>query len=478
MSGFKEILKHSSNYLIASLATRALAFISIPVYTRLLSTEDYGIVSVFLGIVSILNVLVAFNFDTSISRYFYDKTSDSDFKNFVGTTLISSLFFIILSSIVFFYFADKFSIYLNLPVRVVYFLVPMATLNLIGLIFIQIYQPQKLSKPVALSSLFRVYLGFACSISLILIFKSERYLGQILGQILAGILMLFYWGRKIYPYVKLKFNRSHLKYILSYSVPLIPYALSGVLIEQFGKITLGKVDGISQAGFYTLAVSVASITAIVTEVTHMAWYPYYMEYMKSQNYKQHDKDLFRIFKLTLVAAMSVAAFGHEIGLILAKREFTSALYLVPILVLGYVFHQFSYAYMRNVSYVKKTVYMSLIVLSAGIINVLLNSFFIPLFGEVGAAASFVISYLCMALGSWSISFFILKVHCISIKKMFGLVLLLIFFIVPLFFIFNLENYLLKISLKVSLCGIFICILLFKDKDYIIAFIKKLTVRLH
>ena len=49
MSGFREILKHSGNYLIANLATRALAFISIPVYTRLLSTEDYGITAVFLA---------------------------------------------------------------------------------------------------------------------------------------------------------------------------------------------------------------------------------------------------------------------------------------------------------------------------------------------------------------------------------------------------------------------------------------------
>lgn len=478
MSDFKEVIKHSGNYLVASLATRALAFISIPVYTRLLSTDDYGIVSVFFSLVNILNVLLAFNFDTSVSRYYYDKISDHDFKTFVGTTILAVVFLAVLNGLVFFNFADNIADYLNLPVKVVYCLVPMALLNLNGLLFIQIYQPLKLSKPVALSSLSRVYIGFACSISLILIFKSEKYLGQVLGQIFAGLLMLIYWGRKIYPYVRLKFSLSHFKYILSYSVPLIPYALSGVLIEQFGKIALGKVDGISQAGFYTLAVSVASITAIVTEVTHMAWYPYYMEYMKSGNYKQHDEDLFRIFKLTLVAAMSVAAFGYEIGFILAKKDFTSALYLVPILVLGYVFHQFSYAYMRNVSYVKKTVYMSFIVLSAGIINVLLNSFFIPLFGEIGAAVSFVISYLCMALSSWSISLFILKVHCISFNKMFRLVLLLVIFIVPLFFIFHIDNYLLKISLKILLWGIFIVLLMLKDMDYIIAFIKKRTAHLY
>ena len=90
MAGFKEVLKHSGNYLLANLATRALAFISIPIYTRVLSTEDYGITAVFLSAVGILNGLIALNFDTSVSRYYYDKTSDADFKTFVGTSLISA----------------------------------------------------------------------------------------------------------------------------------------------------------------------------------------------------------------------------------------------------------------------------------------------------------------------------------------------------------------------------------------------------
>lgn len=37
MSDFKALAKHSTNYLFATMATKALAFISIPVYTRLLS---------------------------------------------------------------------------------------------------------------------------------------------------------------------------------------------------------------------------------------------------------------------------------------------------------------------------------------------------------------------------------------------------------------------------------------------------------
>ncbi|WP_298064283.1 oligosaccharide flippase family protein [uncultured Rikenella sp.] len=461
MSGFREILKHSGNYLIANLATRALAFISIPVYTRLLSTEDYGITAVFLATTGILNSLIALNFDASTSRYYYDKTTEEDFKTFVGTSILISVMVIGVTSSLICIFAPQMSVWTQLPIAVVYLLVPMAILNVVCSTFVQIYQPRKWSKPVALSSLTRVYLGFAFSITLILLLPSEKYLGQIWGQILAGTVMSIYWTKKIAPFVVWRFERRHLRYIFHYSIPLIPYALSGVIIEQFGKLTVASNDGMSQAGFYTLAISIASLTAIVTEITHMAWYPYYMEYMKSGNYEQHDCDLVRIFKLTCIAAMFFSCFGREIGLILAKKNFTSALNLVPILTIGYVCHQLSYAYMRNISFVLKTGYMSVIVISSGCANVLLNSIMIPRWGTLGAAIAVALSYVLMASLSWFCSVRIIKVRGIPLLKLLKPLAILLLFQVQLYWIFMVENLWSSLGLKIVLF-IMLGVILFRN----------------
>lgn len=470
MSDFREVIKHSGNYLIANLATRALAFISIPVYTRLLSTKDYGIISVFLAVAGILNSLLALSFDSSISRYYFDKTSDIDFKKFVGTTLIASCIVMLFTSNVIIVYANQIAEWLELPVKVVYLLVPMVVINIIGLLFTQIYQPQKLSRPIAVSSLFRVYLGFACSIGLILMFNSEKYFGQILGQILAGVIMLFYWCRKISPYAVLYFNSNHFKYIVNYSIPLIPYALSGVIIEQFGKLFIASNNGVSQAGFYTLAVSIASLTGIITEITHQAWFPYYMEYMNSRNYSRHDRELVRIFKISLLAAMFFSCFGKEIGLLLARKEFTSALYLIPILTVGYVCHQFSYAYMRNISYVLKTSYMSVIVISSGCINVLLNSVLIVRIGIIGSAFSFVVSYFIMAILSWYISTYVLKVRGIPFLQLLYPLLILFLFFIPLYFILQVPDIWYALGLKILLLSGLAYTLFRQDKQIILSFL--------
>ena len=439
MAGFKDVLKHGGNYLIANLATRALAFISIPVYTRILEPSDYGVTAVFLATVGVLTPLIGLNFDTAIGRYYYDRRSDQDFKTFVGTSLIAALTLVACNSLTLTLLASRITEWTGLPQKVVYLLAPMAALNLIAGVFMQIFQPQKRSKPIALSSLSRVYLGFICSIGLIFIFRSEKYMGQILGQILAGSAMLIYWIRKIAPYVSWHFNRNHLRYILHYSVPLIPYVVSGVIVEQFGKLTIASHEGMAQAGFYTLAISIASLTAIVTEITHQAWYPYYMEYMQSGNYRQHDSDLRRIFRLTLVASLGFSCFGREIGLLLAKKSFTSALHLVPIISLGYVFHQLSYAYMRNISFSLKTGYMAVVVISSGCTNVLLNSVLIPRFGMEGAAISVALSYALMAFLSWFTSTRIIRVRGIAPGELLRPLCLLLLCFVPLYWILRSDG---------------------------------------
>lgn len=471
MASFTEVLKHSGNYMIANLATRALAFISIPVYTRLLTTEDYGVYSIFVGVVAIMNNLLSLCTDQSVGRYYYDSKDDQDFRRFVGTSTVTAISFFIFNSTILVILAPQIATLVGLEVSLIYLMIPLVLINITGLTFEQIYQPQKKSKQIATSALSRVYLGFAFSIGLILLFKSDKYYGQILGQILAGCAMLFYWFHKIRPYFVLAFDFKFVKYIFSYSVPQIPYVLSGVIIEQFGKIALGSTQNVSEAGFYALAVSVASVAAIVTGVTNQAWYPYYFEYMNSGNYEKHDKDVGRIFRITLVAAMCVSIFGEEIGSVLAKKDFTSALYLVPVLVLGYVFHQFSYAYMRNAMFVRKTIYLSIIVMSAGVCNIALNLLLINRLGEVGAAISFALSYLVMGIMSWGINKFILKVHGVAAVVMISPLLIYLLFMLAIYSLHYIDTYIIVLLCKLFLAALFIILIMYKDRMHVVNFVK-------
>ena len=473
MSDFKQIIKHSGNYLIANLATRALAFISIPVYTRLLSTEEYGVINIFLGVAGVLGSVMSLSMDRSVSRYFFDQKNPEDFRKFNGTSSILASIAFIINALILVYFADGFGKLVGLDNKIIYLLIPYTFINIIGLTFEQIYGPLKKSKEIAISSLARVYIGFALSIFLILLFKEDKSFGQILGQILAGVAIIFYWIKKIRPFVKFSFNIAYIKYIFTYSVPLIPYALSGVIIEQFGKIAIGSSQSLSQAGYYSLALAISSIVSIAIAVTHQAWNPYYFEYMNSKNYPQLDKDFIRIFKITVLVAFGIAAFGEEIGFFLAKKEFLSSMHLIPIFTIGYIFYQLSYAYLRNFGYSRSTQYMTITVFASGISNVLLNFILIPTLGELGAAVSFALSYIVMAFLAWIINKFLVKLHATPLKLMLIPMIIAVPFYLLLYFTPFIEFLILSIIIKFLLCCLLIVIIFWSERIEIIHFSKAL-----
>lgn len=471
MGGFKEIIKHAGNYLTANLATKALAFISIPVYTRLLSTNDYGIISIFLGVAAILGSVMSFSADRSVSRYYFDQKNLEDFKQFVGTSSFLALIFFSVNAVILIFFADNFGELVGLSKNAVYLLIPVTFINIVGLTFEQIYGPIKKSKIIALSSLARVYIGFTLSIVFIYLFNENQYYGQIIGQVFAGILMVLYWIRKIKPYFKISFNKKYIKYIFTYSVPLIPYALSGVVIAQFGKIAIGSSQSLTQAGFYSLAATVGGLVSIIISVTHQAWNPYYMEYMNAKNYSQIDIDFIKIFKITILTAFGISAFGKEIGLLLAKKEFVGSLYLIPIFTIGYVFYQFAYIYLRNFGYSKKTHFMTITVLISGVSNVLMNFILIEKYGELGAAVSFVLSYIIMTVVAWFFNLFFVKLHSPNLKPIILPILLVVPFYMLLYKITVFESIVLSIFIKLILVAILSILLFWKEKNEIVKAIK-------
>jgi O-antigen/teichoic acid export membrane protein len=120
-------LKHGKNYLSASLLTKGLSLISIPVMTRLLSPSDYGILAVFMSLAGILGIFFGFGIRGAISRYFYENTQD--FDRFFSTNLFFVNLLGIILSIFLYLFRVEISILMNIPVSLVLFAIVVAFIS-------------------------------------------------------------------------------------------------------------------------------------------------------------------------------------------------------------------------------------------------------------------------------------------------------------------------------------------------------------
>jgi O-antigen/teichoic acid export membrane protein len=198
--------------------------------------------------------------------------------------------------------------------------------------------------------------------------------------------------------------------------------------------------------------------------------------MNSENYTQLDKDFIRIFKITIIAAFGIAAFGEYIGLLLATKNFLGSMHLVPVFTIGYVFYQFAYAYLRNFGYSKSTHYMTITVLISGISNVLMNVILMKQLGEIGAAISFVLSYIIMAFVAWSINKFLVKLYSTPVKHMLTQLIIAAPFYFSLLFISNFNFLMFAIIVKIFLFILLTVILIWSEKNEILNYVRTILIR--
>lgn len=455
MSDHKALLKHSRNYLLANLATKALAFISIPVYTRLLTVEEYGVIGVFMSIIGIAAVLFTLNSEVAISRYYYDAKSEEDFKRFVGSTIFLTMIILCFTTIIFILIFPILAKTLSFSKTLTLCILPVALYQVTNNLFVQIYNPLMQSKKVAIVSSIQAYLAFGLSALCMMSMTGEKYYGYVYGNILAMVILSVYIYKQIKPYYIFAHEKEHYKYILNYCLPYIPYTLSGVILLQFSRIFIGQNQGYTLAGSYTLTTNIAALMMVVISVTHSAWNPYYFRYMNAKDTRSLDSDYNLIWRATLLIAFVLSAFGKELALLLSKGgEYLTTIYVLPLLIIGYVFYQWAYVYLRNTGYAKRNIWNAYCVLLSGIANIVLNACFVPILSEVGAAIATCLSFLALLLLSWGVNRIVIKEYVprimVFIKPFICLVPFMFFLILNSLLIHSIG---ISILVKLTLCGL-------------------------
>lgn len=471
MSDYRALFKHSRNYLFANIATKALAFISIPVYTRLLTVEEYGIVNVLMSVLNIAPILLTLNLEVAIGRYFFDTDDINDFKRFVGCSIrLAGLSFLVMS-LIFIILLPWFSSLLSFPFLLTLSILPLSLYRIINSVFQQIYNPLLESKKIAIVSSVQTYLAFGLSVIAILCLNDQKYYGFAIGNIVALFLLGIYMFKQIRPYTIGCWDKKYIKYTINYCIPYIPYSLSGVIIDQFGRIFISADSGFDSAGLYSMAANIAMIMAIFIGLVHQAWNPFYFRYLNNNDYKSLDDDYDIIWRITLLLAVGIAIFGKEIGFVLGGKQYLDSLYVIPVLCVGYAMYQWAYVYMRNTGYAKKTIWNGIVITISGFVNVLLSALLTPIMKELGVAIAFMISYTILMVLSYYVNKLELHVYSPAFKSFFMQFLLCVPFLVLGYCSYEIDmSYQIFIA-KVLLLALYSLIIAYKYRDKLLSILK-------
>jgi len=393
----------SLGYIITKFFRQGLGIISMPIFTRILSKEDFGTVSIYFSWASIAITLITLNIHAGFYKNaivdFGKKSKKLDEITSSMLTLCSiiAVFFFVFSLI----FRQQITNITNLPFRLIAFMYLCAITALpyklwvVRQRFLYRYKlATVLSLTIALSSVTAGLIGVlnapADSVIFARIFFSEAPL-IILGLIFFVILIVK--GKTLV-------NISHWKHALCFSLPLVPQAISVIVLAQSDKIMIVNLleNGSESVALYSVAYNIALGVQVLFLAINTSWIPFTYKNLKAEKYPRIEKYTTLLVAAVLALFLIVVCFAPEILAILAAPIYQEAVWVIPPVILS-VFFMFVYSLFVNVQlYHKKTVPIMFASIAAAILNIILNLIFIPIFGYIAAAYTTLLGYatLCVA----------------------------------------------------------------------------------
>lgn len=392
------VLKNSAFYVAAGLLPNLVNLLLLPLYTRHLLPEDYGLVSLVTTLMSFLGTVAGLQIANCTVRLYFDHSGE-DVKTFVSTLFWSLLGINLVLFLVFHFNGPALSRWLFPQVDLAYF--PLILLGLTGLFFQTILN--------FFYGLFRVRekggAFFAASLSFMLVgaalgiyFVVIRGMGP-RGVLLAGtsnfILHACVLTFCFRSFLRFRFCPSIFFAALRFSLPLIFHAMGLVLFMYTDKYILSFHVPVAAIGLYDLAGRLTNVMRMVVTSYHGAVMPDFMRMSKedkSATTVRYAGVMTRFMVVLAAMFLGLSLFSRELIMILAPPSYHEAHVLVPILAAGFVLRGLQGFPISALMFEKKTRVIPLITLGAGLLNLGLNLVFIPRFGVAAAAWTTLAAY--------------------------------------------------------------------------------------
>lgn len=382
-------------FLICQFLQRGISVITTPIFTRLLSTSEYGQFNVFNSWQGIISVFVTLNLFSGVFAQGMVKYEDKKkeyasslqglcftlclmwtiiyviFHNFFNnlfsltTTQMLAMLVIIWTSAVFSFWSSSERIDFKYRKLVIVSLIMSIVTPTVGIIFVLNAKDKVTARILAIALVSLIGYGWMFIHHMI---QGKKFYDS------------FFW-----------------RHALRFNIPLIPHYLSMTVLNSSDRIMINDMVGSSAAGIYGLAYSVSSIMTIFNTALMNTIEPWLYKKIKAQRIKDIAKVAYPSFILIAVVNILLIALAPEIVSIFAPSDYYDAIWVIPSVAMS-VFFQFLYTFFAVFEfYYEKTKFITIATASGAILNIILNYIFIKIFGYYAAGYTTLFCYMCFAL---------------------------------------------------------------------------------
>lgn len=391
-------IKASFWFLICAFFQKGISVLTTPIFTRVLSTEEYGQFNVFNSWQNIIAIFVSMYlyagvYSQGVIKFSKERNKFSSSMQGLTLTLVSFW------TLIYLIFKDFCNYLFSLNTKQM--LLMMLMIWTTAVFNFWAYEQRAQIKYKNLVILTIIVSILKPLVSIILIFNlNDKVLARIIG--LAIVELIAYFGLFIAQMNKGKqfFNWKYWKYALKFNIPLIPHYLSQVVLASSDRIMISKLVGNNQAGIYSLAYSLSLIMTLFNSALMQTLSPWIYEKIK----KKEIKDMSSVGYISLIgiaiANLLLILFAPELIKIFAPKGYYETIWVIPPISMS-VFFMYCYdLFAKFAFYQEKTKTIMLVSVIGAILNIALNYIFIPRFGFIAAGYTTLICYLVYSIGHY------------------------------------------------------------------------------
>ena len=393
-----KIVKNTFFYSIGELLPKVISLLLLPIYTRFLTPEDYGIISYTQTIITFLSVLGTFALNTYVLRFYFIHKDDNERRTLLGTT---QLFIILLNVIILlFAFLVMPSVIDNYHIQVPwypYFLFAFVInfLDCFSIIPKVVYRIRQDAVKFVILGLSRTILTVVLTLYLV-VFLKRGLIGTFQAQLYVNIPYVLVFVCIMQKYAKWRINWQYLKEGIDFSAPLIPGAICYMLISISDRIILERNVGIGELGVYNIACQMSLALSIVIRSGYRSVEPLIFQEYGKAGYFVFIRKIQSVFFFTIyISALAITLFSQEIFQLMTTENYYSGYLLVPAVIVGVIMTGQNMIYGGLLQGEGRTKLQGLATLMGAMVSVVLNLTLVPLYGIYAAAVTSSISFFIM-----------------------------------------------------------------------------------
>jgi O-antigen/teichoic acid export membrane protein len=386
--------RNSLIYTAGNVLLRGINFFLLPLYTRFLRPEDFGILSLVTVLNWLFSILFTFSLHGAVTRFYFEyRDQPQRLREFLGTVLT----FILLTSV-----SVGLVVLIIGPVVLTPLLGdvpfwPFVALGVLATIFqpfFYVYLALLQTREEALRFTVLNALNVFTTLALILFFVVFAGLGAT-GPLLANaIVALIFFCLALYLMrrdVVFGLRREYLQRALSYSLPLVPHNVAGQLQFIFDRFVLNRLMGPGLVGVYQVGYLFGGLIGVVSDAVNRAYVPLTMSVFSEQD-KVRRSEL-RELGLTVIAgycllAAGVALFAPEGVWLLTAPPYRAAATLVPVLAFSFATGGVCSIFVTVLFFEKHaTRFIMVSTFGGALTSIACNLTLVPRMGALGSAVS-------------------------------------------------------------------------------------------